>query len=57
MLTEAFESRYRALVNEWLTHDELRRSGAPIAALAASHDRLGGLRVAVARERRQITAA
>ncbi len=56
MLTEDFETRYTQLVREWLTHDELRRSGAPVAALAASGARLGTLRMAVARERRHLAA-
>ena len=57
MLTEDFEARYQQLVQAWLTHDELRRQGAPVRSLAASGGRLGGLRVAVARERRRIVAA
>ncbi len=56
MLTEDFEARYHQLVDEWLTHDELR-GGATVAALADSHRRLSGLRIAVARERRHMVAA
>ncbi len=56
MLTDKFEARYQQLVQEWLTHDDLRRSSAPLSALADSGSRLGNARVAIARERHWLAA-